>query len=81
MCSVIWDCIKCPAKVLCCCCQSAVNMICGMLCSVIVLAVVIAVIVYFTMYFHKGRTSEHQMVRQLVTTVPLTFKDYFQHKN
>ncbi|XP_011176785.1 protein midgut expression 1 [Zeugodacus cucurbitae] len=83
MCGCLVECLKCPAKLFCCCCECALNMILGMICSAIVLIVVIGLIVYFTVYYHKDGSDDHQekMVRQLITAAPLTFKDYFHQQN
>ncbi|XP_011208021.2 protein midgut expression 1 [Bactrocera dorsalis] len=83
MCNCLWECLKCPAKLFCCCCECALNMILGIFCSVIVLAVIIGLIVYFTVFYHKDSSDGEQekLVQQLITAAPTTFKQYFQQQH
>ncbi|XP_053955028.1 protein midgut expression 1 [Anastrepha obliqua] len=83
MCGALWECIKCPGKVVCCCCQCALKMVLGILCSLFGLIVVIGLIVYFTVFYHKNSSSDDQqkLLREAITAAPLTFKDYFQKQD
>ncbi|XP_061396270.1 protein midgut expression 1 [Musca vetustissima] len=84
MCKACWEIIKCPGKVICCCCECACNMLMGFICSGIVLLVVIGLIVYFTVFYHKDSGSSDeakQMTEKLIQQTPQNFRDFFKPLN
>ncbi|XP_037939745.1 protein midgut expression 1-like [Teleopsis dalmanni] len=80
MCKACWECIKCPGKVFCCCCECACNMLLGFICSGLVLLIIIGLIVYFTVFYNKnngGVDDGSKIAEKLVQQTPQNFRDYF----
>ncbi|XP_065360556.1 protein midgut expression 1 [Calliphora vicina] len=85
MCNCLLEILKCPGKVVCCCCDCACKMLCSLICSAVVLLVIIGLIVYFTVYYHKdsGSTDEvKKMTSRVIREVaPQNFRDFFKAVN
>ncbi|XP_017134904.1 protein midgut expression 1 [Drosophila miranda] len=79
MCNALCECLKCPGKVVCCCCNCACKLLMSILCSIIVLVVVVGLIVYFTVYYHKDKGTDdvQKQVSQLTPIVKRSIRDYF----
>ncbi|XP_055857436.1 protein midgut expression 1 isoform X1 [Episyrphus balteatus] len=84
MCNALWECLKCPAKVVCCCVSCTMKALCTILCSGILLLVVIGLILYFTVFQHhddKSTKAANETVKMLAATVaPTSFRDYFHQQ-
>ncbi|XP_036327053.1 protein midgut expression 1-like [Rhagoletis pomonella] len=81
MCMALWECIKCPAKVVCCCFSCALNVLFGILCSVVGLVIIIGLIVYFTVFYNNDSpSSSEQKLQEVITAAPLTFRGYFKQQ-
>ncbi|KAH8371696.1 hypothetical protein KR093_008565 [Drosophila rubida] len=77
MCNALCECLKCPGKVVCCCCSCACKMLLSILFSVILLAVIIGLIVYFTVYHNKDNGNTQKQLQQMAPIVKRSIRDYF----
>ncbi|EDW85412.1 uncharacterized protein Dwil_GK10522 [Drosophila willistoni] len=78
MCNCLWECLKCPGKLVCCCCECACKMVLSILCSFIVLLVIIGLIVYFTVYYGKDSSEAADVATTLAPIVKRSIRDYFK---